>query len=295
MVNQGPIVSVLMTSYNREKYIAEAIESVLASTYQNYELIIVDDCSTDNTVSIAKSYAARDARIKVYINEQNLGDYKNRNKAASYAKGNYLKYLDSDDMIMPWGLEVFVYGMNRFPEAALGISSNQQENIIYPQLQSCSDAFRLYYYKNKLLSVGPTAAIIRKDVFEQIGGFSGENYLGDTQLWFKIAQFSPVVYLPTGLIYWREHSGQQIVEEQKNDLIELKRYELDCLILKDTATPLSSNERIIILQNLRNIKTRNAILCFISGNFRKAINKTRLFNLNLFDLIRSTKRNKIVH
>ena len=65
-----PLVSVLMTAYNREKYISEAIESVLASTYTNFELIIVDDCSTDNTLAIAKSYEKNDARIKVYLNEK---------------------------------------------------------------------------------------------------------------------------------------------------------------------------------------------------------------------------------
>ena len=86
------LVSVLMTSFNRDKYIAEAIDSVLASTYQNWELIIVDDCSKDKTVEIAKSYEAKDNRIKVYVNKKNLGDYPNRNKAASYAKGKYIKY-----------------------------------------------------------------------------------------------------------------------------------------------------------------------------------------------------------
>ena len=61
-----------MTSYNREKYIAQAIESVLASTYKDFELIIVDDCSKDNTVGIAKKYEELDSRVKVYVNEFNL-------------------------------------------------------------------------------------------------------------------------------------------------------------------------------------------------------------------------------
>ena len=81
-----PLVSVLITSYNREKYIGDAIQSVLDSTYKNFELIIVDDMSTDNSVGIAKSFEKKDNRIKVYINEANLGDYPNRNKAASLLK-----------------------------------------------------------------------------------------------------------------------------------------------------------------------------------------------------------------
>jgi GT2 family glycosyltransferase len=200
--------------------------------------------------------------------------------------------VDSDDLIMPWGLEVMVYGLELFPEATLGISSNQSENILYPHLLSPSEAFKSYYYKNRILSVGPTAAIIRKEVFEQVGGFSGENYLGDTQMWFRLAQLGPIVSLPAGLIYWREHSGQQIIEERKNYLVELKRYELDCSILNDNETPLPLSERIIILRNLRNIKTRNTIKLFLKGDFKMAIIKAKLFKLNIFDLIRSLCRNK---
>jgi glycosyltransferase involved in cell wall biosynthesis len=89
-------------------YIAEAIDSVINSNYQNWELIIVDDCSKDRTVEIARKYEKQDDRIKVYVNKTNLGDYPNRNRAASYAKGKYLKYVDADDLIYPHGLEVMV-------------------------------------------------------------------------------------------------------------------------------------------------------------------------------------------
>jgi glycosyltransferase involved in cell wall biosynthesis len=112
-----PLVSVLTTAYNRQEFVAEAIESVLSSTYKNWELIIVDDCSKDNTVAIAKGYARKDDRIKVNINEKNLGDYPNRNKAASYATGKYLKYLDSDDVLYREGLSKMVDFMERFPKA----------------------------------------------------------------------------------------------------------------------------------------------------------------------------------
>src|SRR5665213_2881754 len=118
-VDDQPLVSVLMTSYNREKYIAEAIESVLASTYTNFELIIVDDSSTDNTVEIAKSYGRKDSRIKVFVNEKNLAQFGNRNKAASYSRGYFLKYFDSDDVMYPDCLEVMVSAMATYPEAGV--------------------------------------------------------------------------------------------------------------------------------------------------------------------------------
>src|SRR5580704_17559597 len=117
-----PIVSVLMTSYNREKFIGAAIESVLASSFTDFELIISDDRSTDNTVEIARAYAAKDTRIKVFINERNLGDYPNRNQVATYARGEYLKYLDSDDLLYKHSLAAFVDFMETDSEVAMGIS-----------------------------------------------------------------------------------------------------------------------------------------------------------------------------
>jgi glycosyltransferase involved in cell wall biosynthesis len=135
-------VSILTTVYNREKYLAACIESVLASSYQDWELIIVDDVSSDASVAIAQRYEKKDPRIKVYINEKNLGDYPNRNKAASYAKGKYLKYLDADDIIYPHGLEVMVHTMEQFPEAALGISQKVAEDIKpYPFVMQPQETF----------------------------------------------------------------------------------------------------------------------------------------------------------
>ncbi|MEJ7676467.1 MAG: glycosyltransferase family A protein [Segetibacter sp.] len=208
-----PLVSVLMTAYNREKYIAEAIESVLASTYTNFELIIVDDCSIDKTVEIARSYEMRDERIKVYVNERNLGDYPNRNKAAKYAKGKFLKYLDSDDLIYAHGLAAFVYNMEELPKAALGISSrNIQQDIPFPILISKEDAIRRHFFKDGFLDCGPSGVIIKREVFERFGGFSGKRMIGDSELWFKIASQHPVAIVPPSLIFWRRHDKQEFFQ-----------------------------------------------------------------------------------
>ena len=116
----SPLVSVLITSYNREKYIEEAIQSVLSQDYPNFELIIVDDCSTDQTAKIIKRYESIDYRIKIFINEKNLGQFANRNLAAGYATGVYLKYVDSDDIIYPSALRYMVEAMENHPKAGMG-------------------------------------------------------------------------------------------------------------------------------------------------------------------------------
>lgn len=92
------LVSIIMPAYNSEKYIGETIESVLAQTYQNWELLIVDDCSTDRTPNIVRSYLAKDSRVKYYRLSQNLGAAAARNKAMYEATGEYMAFLDSDDL-----------------------------------------------------------------------------------------------------------------------------------------------------------------------------------------------------
>ncbi|MBS1665943.1 MAG: glycosyltransferase family 2 protein [Bacteroidetes bacterium] len=208
---EKPLVSVLMTAYNREKFIAQAIESVQASTYQNFELIIVDDGSKDQTVAIAKQYAAGDPRIQVHINEKNLGDYPNRNRAATYAKGEYLKYLDSDDLLYPHGLEAFVYFMQKDPEVAMGISF--KKNITeqpFPMIMGPKESIRYHFFTDGFLDCAPTGTIIRRDCFEQVGGFSGKRMIGDLEFGLKIASQHKVMLVPPALFYWRNHGDQEV-------------------------------------------------------------------------------------
>jgi glycosyltransferase involved in cell wall biosynthesis len=213
-----PLVSVLITSYNREKYIAAAIESVLASTYKNFELIIVDDGSKDSTVSIAQKYAAEDNRISVYINERNLGDYPNRNKAASYAKGKYIKYVDADDYIYPWGLACLVDMMEQFPGAGWGLCSlHQFTGKPFPFQLSPEEAYLYHYEGPGLFHKAPLSSIIKKEVFDAVGGFNPIRMAGDFDMWHRLARAYPVVLMPHGMVWYRSH-GEQEVNSYRNYL-----------------------------------------------------------------------------
>lgn len=97
------LVSIIVPSYNCAKYLPDTIGSVLAQTYENWELLIVDDCSTDNTEEVVKSFG--DDRIRYLKNEQNSGAALSRNYALREAKGRWIAFLDSDDMWMPEKLE----------------------------------------------------------------------------------------------------------------------------------------------------------------------------------------------
>ena len=97
-MSDTPVVSIITPCYNSEKYLSQTIDSVLAQTFQDWEMIIVDDCSTDSSYKIALDAAKLDTRISVYKNEQNMGACFSRNFATDKAKGKYLAFLDSDDI-----------------------------------------------------------------------------------------------------------------------------------------------------------------------------------------------------
>lgn len=211
-----PLVSVLMTSYNREKYIGQAIESVLASTYTGFELIITDDRSKDSTVAIAQKYAAADPRVKVFINEENLGDYPNRNKAASLAAGKYLKYVDADDYIYPRGLQALVEMMEQFPDAGFGLCSLEQDVARpFPFQLDPRAAYEYHYQGPGLFHKAPLSAIIKKSAFDQVNGFAPIRMAGDFEMWHRLGRQFPVVLMPAGIVWYREHGEQEMTDFSK--------------------------------------------------------------------------------
>ncbi|MEO7534694.1 MAG: glycosyltransferase family A protein [Ferruginibacter sp.] len=218
-----PLLSVLTTSYNREEYLAEAIESVLASSFTDFEYIIVDDGSTENILAIAKYYEKVDSRIKVYVNEKNLGDYPNRNKAAGYAKGKYIKYLDTDDIMYRHCLEVMMYSMEKYPEAGFGLSAKGDEKEPYPVCISPREIYIEHFGDYGHFNRAPGSAIIKRQAFEEVGGFSGARYTGDIELWFTLAQKYSMVKFPLDLYWARSHNNQEKVMEKKTNKPETRK------------------------------------------------------------------------
>ena len=205
-----PRISILTTVYNREKYLAECIESVQNGRFQDYEHIIVDDGSSDGSVALAQAYAAKDARIRVYQNETNLGDYPNRNQAAAHATGKYLKYVDADDLIYPWGLQILWDCMERFPEAGWGLCSLAQDKARpFPFVLDTAEAYRYHYLGPGLFHKAPLSSIIKKELFDAVGGFEPGRMVGDYEMWHRLALKSPVALMPQGVVWYRAHDDQE--------------------------------------------------------------------------------------
>lgn len=276
----NPIVSVLITVYNREKYLSDAIESVLNSTFRDFEIIIVDDCSSDKSVEIAKHYQQIDKRIILHINKKNLGDYPNRNVAASYASGKYIKYVDSDDKIFPNSLGIMVEGMEKNPEAGFAVSTEMESQSL---LFTSEEAYKTHFFKRRLLDFGPTGTIIHRDRFFECGRFKEIRNVSDFDFWLRIAMKYPVLELPGKLIFWREHSEQEIKIAPELYLENMLPIITENLSHKDC--PLNNEEKRIIIKKYRKITSRSLL--------KEAIYKSKIslsyrmwknLNLNISDL-----------
>lgn len=253
------LVSALVTIYNRAHILTETVTSLQRSTFTDSEIILVDDCSSDTSWELCQTLAASHPGIKAFRNETNLGDYGNRNRAASLASGKYIKYLDADDLIYRHSMQIMVDAMEQYPEAALALSANVIDpDRPYPELVEPPEFFKRHFFGRSPIGVGPSAAIIRRDCFNAVGGFSGRQFVGDTELWLKLAERWPIILLPPALVWWRRHDGQQMSLEMKRPEVLNVRMQLEMDALNGTKH-LSVDEKTLASRRIRQNHARRIL------------------------------------
>jgi len=189
----APKVSVIMPAFNREKYIAESIESVLAQSFKDFELIVVDDGSTDKTVEIARGIAASDQRVRIETNGKNLGIAKTRNRALELARAEYIALLDSDDI---W------IDCNKLIKQTDFLDSHQDYALVGGAIRHIDPegkALKVATFpetdaglRRVILQINPFAQstlMYRKGAILEAGGYSPEYQVcDDYALWLKVGK-----------------------------------------------------------------------------------------------------------
>jgi hypothetical protein len=207
----APQVSVLVTSYNRESYLGSCLESVLAQTCQDFELIVVDDGSTDGSVEVARAYERRDPRVRVEINPRNLGDYANRNRAAELARAPFLKYHDSDDLMYPHCLATLLGPLRAEPKAGFALSpGGAWPGGPCPMLSTPLMSYRREFLGLGMFQCGPAGALFRTEVFRSLGGFVDHGAASDYVFWMRACRAVSVLLVPGDLFWYRVHPGQEL-------------------------------------------------------------------------------------
>lgn len=281
MVDKNIKVSVLMTAYNREKYISEAIESVLNQTYSLFELIIVDDGSIDNTMLIAHKYKNLDSRISLYQNNVNLGDYPNRNQAASYAKGDLIMFVDSDDSILPDALEYIVNCFNSNSTASHS-AIYYGNDITEPLLLNSVEAIRNHYFSNNSLAGGPGSRVFLRSFFNEMNGYS-TRYGPANDLYFNIISVisSPILFLPYDYLNYRIHDHQE-----KNNYFAYLYHGYNYLneLLFNSSFPLGIHEKQkLYIGNKRRFLVNLFKYTLLNKSLKNALIAVRLANFTFKD------------
>lgn len=288
----APAISVLVTAYNREAYLPSCLDSILSSTWKDFEIVLVDDASTDRTASIGEQYTANDSRIRFFRNEKNLGDYPNRTRAASLARGKLLKFVDSDDIIYPHSLAIMFEAMETHPHAALGLSQGlPEEDKPYPWQLSSTEAWKKEFLGGGCMGCGPTGAIFRADAFQQIGGFRNWGILNDTDLWYRMSSRWPIILLPPGLVWWRRHGGQEFGGYDAALTYIRLGFRLTVETISAHECPLNEPDRHAALARARRRYARRIISLAIRGrNPMSAGRLAREAGLRAKDLIAALRR-----
>lgn len=188
MSTQRPLVTVLMTVYNGGKYLKESVRSVLSQTFEDFEFLIINDCSTDDSVTVIKSF--NDERIVIHNNERNLGQTRSLNVGLGLAKGKYIARMDADDMAFPLWLETLVnYAESNQEYVAVGAATAVMDESgklkkVFRTPTTFEGLIFHIFFGNALNHVG---SLFKKEIILKNGGYNEEFKISqDYELWSSL-------------------------------------------------------------------------------------------------------------
>jgi glycosyltransferase involved in cell wall biosynthesis len=212
-MSKAPTVSVVMPAYNAAKYIKCAIESILRQTFNDFEFIIIEDCSTDNTQSIIREYAAEDSRIILCSNSRNLGIAPSLNRGLSIAHGEYVARMDADDISYPQRLEKQVAYLKTNPDVCMVATSferiDENGDIIGPiVLNIGKDELKRKMKTENCVSHG--SVVFRREEVMRLGNYREKClHNEDYDLWLRLVEKHEISQIPD-ILYKFRISSQSI-------------------------------------------------------------------------------------
>lgn len=252
MEQNNILVSIIMSVYNDEKYLNEALDSIFAQTIQNFELIIIDDCSTDDTVKIIESY--HDKRIRLMVNDKNEGLTKNLNKALKYVRGKYIARMDGDDRSRPQRFEKQIEFLEENPDLML-ISCRTH---MFGEEDLISDIQGTPKQLQTMMLIRPVLAhpgfMMKRELIDIYGFQYDETYRSaqDYNFAVRVAREFSIGITKEILLDYRVHKKQvssKFSGEQMNNASRVRNMQLDWLGIQ-----LNSEQRDVLEKWAREVK-----------------------------------------
>ncbi len=272
-------ISVLMPVYNAEKYLKNAIDSILSQTNSDFEFIIIDDCSSDSSVSIIESYS--DKRIVFLKNEQNSGVAVTLNRGLAVCQGEYVARMDSDDISRPERLEKQLQFLEKHPDVAVvtcGVRTFCGEHTISDGGWTSIEPEKIKKDLFFSCALAHPTVMMRKEVINSLGGYVPEyNGLEDYELWCRVIEKHKIASIGEVLFEYRVHEGQ--VSKKPSESVKKAQIKLKKRQLSQIGAELSENELNAFLQfstggfecTDEKIDSLHKAFCKISASNRKTL------------------------
>lgn len=243
-----PKISVVIPSYNRANLIAETIQSVLDQTFQDFEIIVVDDGSSDNTREVISRFPAR------YFYQKNRGLPAARNTGIRLSLGEYIAFLDSDDLLLEHALERGIEALERYPEAGFSYGQaylmDERKQIFglikssFLQHSSIVDGREIIREMLTTYTIPINTTMARRRCLDTIGGFDESMKITEDRAFHvSMAKRYPVVYIAEPLIKYRVHSGSMSAAPRLNEMERYNRIVLESIFNDEELGPLFEGQR----------------------------------------------------
>ena len=305
-----------MSVYNGERYLREAVDSVIGQTFADFEFMIIDDASSDGSSAIIAEYASRDARVVMHRNSRNMGLSKSLNKGLGFSSGQYIARHDADDVSLPDRLEKQICVLEGHPDVVL-VSGNldliESDGHVWRQPRRSGHpllvAWFLLFY-NYL--GGHSQVMFRRQAVADVEGYSEKLlYSQDYELWLRLAQVGRIAIIPDVILRHRRHegsisathheaqrqysyiySGRAIArllgeELSRTDVAELQAFWLSPLPDIRAAARLQEKFRAILCAFLREEALRGSIDRNLTGELSRLIGRRYLSWAHVMGLKRS--------
>lgn len=227
MTAESPIFTVVVPVYNVEKYVKQCIESIIKQTFKNFELLIIDDCSTDNSMEIAEKISANDSRIKILYNDRNRGVGYTRNRGIDLAKGKYIMFTDSDDWIEPWTLQLLYDTFQDKDITSICYDGytyiDSEQKVCKEKLTDNSEGFLTFtpdnicYGSDYCLKAYTTESIREKNIYYP----EGLNF-EDGEFYYKYFALNPKTYILEEQLYYYRRRENSIVTNKNIGIVKLE-------------------------------------------------------------------------
>jgi glycosyltransferase involved in cell wall biosynthesis len=270
---ESPVVSVYISSYNHARYLPQTIDSVLSQSFQDFELIILDDGSSDNSPAVISDYQQRyPDKIHYFWHEGhvNRGISYSCNLALARARGTYFTWLGSDDYWLPEKLAIQVKFMQEHP--AVGLSYTAAHTLgatgeLFPAIGAqgyvSTDAWRKFVIANPIIA---STAMVARHCFDVVGTFDENLVFSDWELWIRLAVKSAVAFLPEPLAAYRVH-GQNISISNKKAAIILAH---NLAVIETVSRELSCIDEDLKCKSRANVYLRAGLDYFANGQITEA-------------------------